>query len=96
MPVRNPQMGRILKQLADHFIILDAEDLTRHAEYSDADCMNALIVFNHITANRLVHKMSQLGVDLEGGCDIAEAASRDLRALFKGFTGIDPHKYHHK
>lgn len=93
MTIRNTRLGAILDELAGYCLDLDAEDLAKHAEYSDEDCMNVLIIFNHVTANRLIHKMRELRVDLEGGCDIAAHAGEDLGALFKGRTGIDPKKF---
>lgn len=79
-----------LDKLATYCLELEIVGQAHLYQYSDADIMNAIFVFNHVVSNRLAHNQIKSGqLDPE----IALHVGNKLHDLIVEITGFDPREY---
>lgn len=87
-------MTKGIDLLADLALEMDASNESAAILYTDEDAMNALLIFNHVCGNILIHRHQNDGLDIERASAVSVRMGGLLRQLFKSFTGIDPHEYY--
>lgn len=92
------EMVLILEAAANIALEMDASNESADIRYTDADAMNALLVFSHVVSNIGIHRMLEDSAPWSesGQIAISEARARHLAQVFREITGIDSTTYYHK
>jgi hypothetical protein len=85
----------VLDQMAAEMLEIDAAEKTWLYHYSDADIMNAVLVFNHVLSNRYAHSLNDRGqIALPSSIKASGEMGQRIRDLVLDMTGVDTQKYY--
>lgn len=83
-----------LNDTADAMLDMDVKELGIDLHYTDLDIMNALLIFNHVTSNRMIHNMIKSKKRMKDWQNISEQMWYRLRDYVKEACGFDPSTFY--
>ena len=83
-----------LHHVAREVVELEATNKAFYYEYYDEDVMAAVLVFNHVLANRKIHFHNKINKPMDQSTAELKLYGEQLRALVEYMTGIDTQTYY--
>lgn len=90
---KRAMLSKTLENLADIVLEMDAKNESAEFEYSDDDAVNALMIFNSVVANRLIHAQMRANVPPKRIDKRVARYAKNLNNCFVNATGIIPKDY---
>jgi hypothetical protein len=93
-PSTAPTIAQILDELSMLLLTLDADEESYNIRYTEADAMNATLIFMHVLGNIAIHRMLDQQIPMEEACKKHEEHGKRIRQIVKEITDCDPHEFY--
>lgn len=90
---KKTMLSKTLENVADIVLEMDANNESAEFEYTNDDAVNALMIFNSIVSNRLIHTDMKANLSVRKMDKRVARHAASLKKCFVKATGIDPKQY---